>query len=70
MNNGLFYREYPYQFSSRALFCATPIHSYSALPQDENLRTFVSLGLKPPMYHILQGQNLLLHHGLTNSATK
>ena len=42
----------------------------TTVPQDENLPTCVTSGLKPPTYHILVHQHWLVHHGLNNSATK
>ena len=72
-------------FCLRALFGATRIHSYmrmaslirtrlsdlcTTVPPDENLPTCVPSGLEPPTYHILGCQHCLVHHGLTNLATK
>ena len=38
--------------------------------QDENLPTCAPSGFEPPAYHIPGHQHWLVHHGLTNSATK
>ena len=42
----------------------------TTVPQEENLPSCAPSGLKPKTFHILGLQHRLVHHGLTNSATK